>query len=416
MFYEFGGTELMKILVLTSVYPQPDDDKYTGVTPVVHYYAKEWAKAGHDVLVIHNANKFILPVYLLPKSLKRKINSIMGIGLPEYSQRKKLFRIADGVNIVRLPILKMVPRRDFLTFQIKRQFNTIEQVLEHYDFHPDVILGHWESPQIPLLSLLKEKYKCQTSLVFHGADYISRDSYVQKNKRHLRNIDIFGARSEAISGKVQMILSLPYQPFICYSGIPEEFMNDGIDDKVAKLNDDKLVDFLYVGRLIKRKNIESIIKALKQVYGEDKFTLNIIGTGDCESELKELANQFQIEDRVIFHGLQPRAEVIDYMRKAQCFTMISSNEVFGLVYLEAMAQGCIVIASKGGGFDGIIVDGENGFLCEQGNHEELAQIYRRINTLSKAEKRIIAQNAIKTASTYTDSNVARRYLDSVIQQ
>ncbi len=82
MFYEFGGTELMKILVLTSVYPQPDDDKYTGVTPVVHYYAKEWAKAGHDVLVIHNANKFILPVYLLPKSLKRKINSIMGIGLP----------------------------------------------------------------------------------------------------------------------------------------------------------------------------------------------------------------------------------------------------------------------------------------------------------------------------------------------
>lgn len=335
MFYEFGGTELMKILVLTSVYPQPDDDKYTGVTPVVHYYAKEWAKAGHDVLVIHNANKFILPVYLLPKSLKRKINSIMGIGLPEYSQRKKLFRIADGVNIVRLP---------------------------------------------------------------------------------MRNIDIFGARSEAISGKVQMILSLPYQPFICYSGIPEEFMNDGIDDKVAKLNDDKLVEFLYVGRLIKRKNIESIIKALKQVYGEDKFTLNIIGTGDCESELKELANQFQIEDRVIFHGLQPRAEVIDYMRKAQCFTMISSNEVFGLVYLEAMAQGCIVIASKGGGFDGIIVDGENGFLCEQGNHEELAQIYRRINTLSKAEKRIIAQNAIKTASTYTDSNVARRYLDSVIQQ
>lgn len=83
------------------------------MTPVVHYYAKEWAKAGHDVLVIHNANKFILPVYLLPKSLKRKINSIMGIGLPEYSQRKKLFRIADGVNIVRLPILKMVPRRDF---------------------------------------------------------------------------------------------------------------------------------------------------------------------------------------------------------------------------------------------------------------------------------------------------------------
>lgn len=404
----------MKILVLTSVYPQPDDDKYTGVTPVVHYYAKEWAKAGHDVLVIHNANKFILPVYLLPKSLKRKINSIMGIGLPEYSQRKKLFRIADGVNIVRLPILKFIPRKDFLPIQIKRHFKKIEQVLNRYSFHPDVILGHWEAPQVQLLSLLKKKYECKTSLVFHGADYISRGSYVQKNERHLRNIDIFGARSDAISKKVQDILSLPYQPFICYSGIPKEFIEDGLEDKVAKLNDDKILEFLYVGRLIKRKNIDSIIKALKKVYGEDKFILNIIGTGDCESKLRELAIQLQVEDRVTFHGLQPRDKVVDYMRKAQCFTMISSNEVFGLVYLEAMAQGCIVIASKGEGFDGIIVDGENGFLCEQGNYEELAFLYQRINSLSKDEKRTIALNAVKTASAYTDCNVAKRYLNSVV--
>ena len=56
--------------------------------------------------------------------------------------------------------------------------------------------------------------------------------------------------------------------------------------------------------------------------------------------------------------------------------MISSNEVFKLVYLEAMAQGCIVIASKGGGFDGINVDGQNGFLCEPGDSEQLESIYR----------------------------------------
>ena len=125
MFYEFGGTELMKILVLTSVYPQPDDDNIQGDTRS-SLLCERMGKAGHDVLVIHNANKFILPVYLLPKSLKRKINSIMGIDCRVFS-KEKLFRIADGVNIVRLPILKMVPRRDFLTFQIKRQFNTISR-------------------------------------------------------------------------------------------------------------------------------------------------------------------------------------------------------------------------------------------------------------------------------------------------
>ena len=69
----------MRILVLTSIYPQPDDDKTAGVTPVVHYFAKEWARQGHDVMVIHNANKFVLPLYLLPKKIRRKINSLFGI-------------------------------------------------------------------------------------------------------------------------------------------------------------------------------------------------------------------------------------------------------------------------------------------------------------------------------------------------
>ena len=92
--------------------------------------------------------------------------------------------------------------------------------------------------------------------------------------------------------------------------------------------------------------------------------------------------------------------------------MISSNEVFKLVYLEAMAQGCIVIASKGGGFDGIIVDGQNGFLCDPGDSDQLESIYRRINTLPKEEKEAIS--AIKTAVSHTDSNAARRYLDRVL--
>jgi len=79
-----------------------------------------------------------------------------------------------------------------------------------------------------------------------------------------------------------------------------------------------------------------------------------------------------------------------------------------------MSQGCIVIASKGEGFDGIIVDGENGFLCEPGNSNQLASIYRRINSLSKEEKESISINAMKTAACFTDAKVAERYLDSVL--
>ena len=48
-------------------------------------------------------------------------------------------------------------------------------------------------------------------------------------------------------------------------------------------------------------------------------------------------------------------------------------KTFGLVYLEAMARGCITVASRDEGFDGIIQDGVNGFLCKSGDETELVQ-------------------------------------------
>ena len=59
------------------------------------------------------------------------------------------------------------------------------------------------------------------------------------------------------------------------------------------------------------------------------------------------------------------------IRNADCFVMVSSREAFGLVYLEAMAKGCIVIGTKGQGIEGIVKHGENGFLCKARDVNEL---------------------------------------------
>ena len=94
--------------------------------------------------------------------------------------------------------------------------------------------------------------------------------------------------------------------------------------------------------------------------------------------------------------------------------MISRGEAYGLVYLEAMARGCITIASRHEGFDGVIVDGENGFLCEAGNAEELAIIIMRINAMTADERQAISDRAIETAKRLTDEKAARLYIDDVI--
>lgn len=67
--------------------------------------------------------------------------------------------------------------------------------------------------------------------------------------------------------------------------------------------------------------------------------------------------------------------------------MISKAETFGLVYLEAMSMGCLTVASRHEGMEGIIEDGVNGFLCNAGDEFELAQVINKINNLS--QKRLI---------------------------
>lgn len=80
-----------------------------------------------------------------------------------------------------------------------------------------------------------------------------------------------------------------------------------------------------------------------------------------------------------------------------------------------MAFGCIPIAARGEGFDGIIIDGENGFLCDAGNVDELSLIIGKIRNLHMDELTRISTNAKETAMRFGDSNVAKQYLENVLE-
>ena len=116
---------------------------------------------------------------------------------------------------------------------------------------------------------------------------------------------------------------------------------------------------------------------------------------------------------ISFMGFLDRDKIMNYLDKSECFVMISKGEAFGLVYLEAMARGLITIGSKREGIDGVIVHGVNGFLCSSGDKNELVEIFKHINSLSSDEKKLVSDNAIKTAQEMTDFNVADKYLRTI---
>ncbi len=118
---------------------------------------------------------------------------------------------------------------------------------------------------------------------------------------------------------------------------------------------------ISVGELNDNKNHQVIIKALTQLPDTVKYIL--VGKGDLEEQLKALAKELGVSDRVIFTGF--RTDVKELLYAADCFAFPSKREGLGIAALEGMSSGLPVIGHDIGGIRDFVVDGETGWLCRE---------------------------------------------------
>lgn len=402
----------MRILVLSSVYRDESLGRVDTSTNVVNLFVREWNKQGHEVLVIHNSHCYPKIVHKIPKKVKKMLASKMGFEISDYEAVKEKEFMDYGVKIFRLPIKKFIPHCKPSNNVIEKQVNRIIEILEKENFKPEVITGHWASPQMEIISKLKMKYNCRTAIVLHGGGYIGSSGY--KIKDYLKNIDLLGARSLSQSRRLKDILKLEQLPFVCSSGIPDEYI-DNYKLNTEKYNDIKTWRITYVGRLVSYKNIDSTIRALSEI-NDINWEFNIVGEGAQYCELEKLARSLNCIERIHFFGHIQRNEVMQILKDTHIFVMISKDEVFGLVYLEAMAASSLVVASRNGGVDGIIVDNENGFLCTEGNTKELKGILINIMDKDKESLKHIVAKGYERVKDYSDYKVAERYLCKILEK
>ena len=106
------------------------------------------------------------------------------------------------------------------------------------------------------------------------------------------------------------------------------------------------VDLLYVGQLIRGKGVQLLLAAMAQLKAPR--TLDVVGTGNMEGELKALAARLGLADRVRWRGFQEDPQA--WMRAAKCVVVPSFwQEPYGLVAAEAVALGRPVVAFAIGG-------------------------------------------------------------------
>ena len=397
----------MTILVLTSVYKDDSLGAKDKSTNVINSFAREWVKQGHNVLVIHNAHRYPIIVHKLPRSIREKLAVRLGFFIGDLEPEKHFDD--EGVDVWRIPLLKLIPHRGISKRSTTRRLERIERILKELTFEPDVIVGHWASPQMELIYELKKTHpNSRTAVVLHGTDYIDQKSFPAHE--YLKGIDRLGCRSKTQAEMTQSILGLKDMPFVCYSGVPDAYLRKFSLD-IEKYENIKTWRFIYVGRLVRYKRVDLVIEALSTI-SEIEWTLDIVGEGAELDSLKEQAKRCGCEENVFFRGRVPRDEVMEIMGKSHCFIMVSKGEIFGLVYLEAMAASCIAIGSIGEGIDGVIVDGENGYLCTPADLEALkAKLDYVINDKHILE---IARKGYETAQNYADSITAKSYLETII--
>ena len=400
------------IVMITTMYP----DQVRPSTMVCHYYTREWVKMGHRVIVFSIRSMFP-PVYtiaakLFPNLAKRIIGNHV-----EMDRDMRTIEVdVDGVKVYSLPIFKYVPHGNYPHKSVSKTLNEINRLLSNNDFVPNAIIGHFHNPTAELIYGLKSTYpNAKTSITFHITPNYSLRNYNVKTGRKLYGaFSTLGFRNKTLKEQYEEAYGPFKNTFICYSGTSEIFLSTPYNEN-KDFDDTTMTRFLYVGQFTKNKSICEVIEALHNTYPEGDFHINCIGDGGTAlPNIEAYIKDNRLEKNVSLPGRKKREEIMKYYDESQVFVMISRQEAFGLVYLEAMSRGCICIGTRGQGIDGVIVDGENGFLCEGGNSKELETIIKRINELSPKERRRISSNARKTAEDLSEINVAKNYIEKVL--
>lgn len=144
--------------------------------------------------------------------------------------------------------------------------------------------------------------------------------------------------------------------------------------------------WLAVGRFEEAKDYPNMLRAFSMIVSKKTdVVLLLVGQGSLMEEVKKIASELNLEDKVQFLGV--RRDVPDLMNAADAYVMSSAWEGMPMVLLEAGACGLPVVATDVGGNSEVVLNGKTGFIVPPRNPETLAQAMEKMMALPK-EKRL----------------------------
>ncbi|MBW3022892.1 glycosyltransferase, partial [Candidatus Woesearchaeota archaeon] len=179
----------------------------------------------------------------------------------------------------------------------------------------------------------------------------------------------------------------------------------------------KARNFLYVGRLSREKNVQTLIRVFSQIKkmkmnNSSDWGLIIVGDGDETQYLERLSRELDVSDVFFIKGKQWK-EVIKYYAVSNVLVLPSISELWGLVVNEAMICQLPVVVSRncGSSYD-LVREGENGFVFDPYNMDELEKIMLKFidNEIDTAKMGERSKEIIKQ---YNPKHAAEQMLNGI---
>jgi glycosyltransferase involved in cell wall biosynthesis len=243
----------------------------------------------------------------------------------------------------------------------------------------DVIHVHWPFPHGIWGYAAGRASGTPVVLNFHGAELLLVHKYpfVKPFLRHaLRHADAVICNSRYTASEVAKYHDRPVA--IIPSG-PSVVSQNG----TAK-PENQVLQVLFVGRLVARKGVDILLRALPLVQADRPVHLHIVGNGDMAERWKALARSLDIESQVTFHGSVSKETLAQRYASADVFVLPAiidergDTEGLGAVLVEALSFSTPVVASNVGGIPDVIRDGETGLLVPEKDPPALAAAITRL--------------------------------------
>ena len=203
-----------------------------------------------------------------------------------------------------------------------------------------------------------------------------------------------------------------------YNIIPNGVDLDHFSPDVSPIDEfcDGKVNILFVGRLEKRKGLNYLLEAFKQVKQEiSNSRLIIVGPGTrLRRKYKRQVMRSGLKD-VVFVGYVAYDELPRYYKTADVFCApATGRESFGIILLEAMAVGKPIVASNIEGYASVVTHGVDGLLVPPEDKEMLAQALISLLTDQSLRQEMGAKGRVK-ALEYSWEHVAQNVLNYYVR-